>query len=156
MSPLRAAGLAVLTAVTVFLTAVYAMDVPQAWALLLALPPTAAVLVTALLVGTFDQDWTPEPDLPAANVCLHASQLTDRLGQAATDPYRFTSRVQPRLRRLALTCLRRRRHRGHRGPARPEGVDLLGADLHTLLTGPGAKLPKPNEFAAMMRRLEEL
>jgi hypothetical protein len=133
------------------------MSMPVWWALLVSLPPAAAVLLTALFVGNFDQDWSPEPDAPTASVCLHASQLTDRLGQAATDPYRYTSRVQPRLRRLALSTLRR-------VPETADIVDLhdprarahLGDDLYDLLTKPGARLPKPDEFAAMVRRLEEL
>lgn len=157
MSPLRAIALTVLTAIVVFLLATVTMTMPIWWAVLVSLPPAAAVLLTTLFVGGFDQDWSPEPDLPAASVCLHASQLGDRLGQAATDPYRFTSRVQPRLRKLALTTLRRI-------PDTADIVDLhdprarerLGDDLHHLLTASGARLPKPDEFAAMMRRLEEL
>jgi hypothetical protein len=157
MNPLRAGGLAALTAVAVYLLAIYTMGTPVGWALLVSLPPAAAVLLTAMFVGNFDQDWTPEPDAPTASVCLHASQLTDRLGQAAGDPYRYTSRVQPRLRKLALATLRRL-------PATADIADLhdprareqLGADLHDLLTTSGARLPKPDEFAAMMRRLEEL
>lgn len=157
MSPLRAIPLAVLTGVAVHLTATIAMDVPFWWALLVALPPAAAVLITALFVGTFDQDWTPEPDLPAASVCLHATQLSDRLGQAATDPYRFTSRVQPRLRRLALTTLRRRPDTADIADLHdPRARERLGAGLHDLLTAQSARLPKPDEFAAMVRRLEEL
>jgi signal transduction histidine kinase len=156
MRPLRATALALLTAAAVFATARVAVNVPFWWAVLVALPPAAAVLITARLTGTFDQDWTPEPDRAATSVCLHATSLTDRLGQAATDPYRFTSRVQPRLRRLALTSLRR-------DPATADIEDLhdprarerLGDDLHDLLTASAARLPKPAEFAAMMRRLEE-
>jgi hypothetical protein len=157
MSPMRAVGLAVIFAAAAYVIAVYAMGTPTGWAVLVALPPGALVLVTALLAGTFDQDWTPEPDLPVASVCLHASQLTDRLGQAATDPYRFTSRVQPRLRRLALTTLQR-------DPATADLEDLhdprarerLGDDLYELVTAQHAALPKPEEFTALVRRLEEL
>jgi hypothetical protein len=157
MSPLRAAGLAVIAAITVYALAAYAMDTPTGWAVLVALPPGAAVLVTALLVGAFDQDWTPEPDLPAASVCLHASQLTDRLGQAATDPYRFTSRVQPRLRKLALTTLRRHPDTADLADLHdPRARERLGDDLYELVTAKHASLPKPEEFTAMMRRLEEL
>jgi hypothetical protein len=157
MSPLRAGLLALLTAAAVYVTATYAVDVPFWWAVLVSLPPAAAVLITALFVGGFDQDWTPEPDLPATSVYLHASQLTDRLGQAATDPYRFTSRVQPRLRRLALTVLRRDPETADITDLRdPRARAKLGEDLHVLLTASVARLPKPDEFAAMMRRLEEL
>ncbi len=156
MNPVRAFGLAFLTAVVVQLTAMRAMAVPFWWALLVALPPAAAVLLAALFTGKFDQDWTPEPDLPAASVCLHASQLTDRLGQAATDPYRYTSRVQPRLRRLALTALRRDPDTADIADLHdPRARERLGAQLHALVTAPDARLPKPDEFAAMLRRLEE-
>jgi len=157
MSPFRAIGLTILTAVAVFLLATTTMNTPFWWAVLVSLPPAAAVLLTAIFVGGFDQDWTPEPDLPAASVCLHASQLTDRLGQAATDPYRFTSRVQPRLRRLALSSLRRVPDTADIADLHdPRARERLGADLHELLTASGARLPKPDEFAAMVRRLEEL
>ena len=157
MSPMRAAFLALLTAAAVFAVAIYFMDTPIVWAVLVSLPPAAAVLVTALFVGGFDQDWTPEPDLPASSVWLHASQLGDRLGQAATDPYRFTSRVQPRLRRLAMTALRRHPDTTDITDLHdPRAREVLGADLHELLTTPAARLPKPAEFAAMVRRLEEL
>jgi hypothetical protein len=157
MNPLRAIALTVLTAVVVFLLAVVTMGTPVGWAVLVSLPPAAAVLLTAMFVGNFDQDWTPEPDPPTASVCLHASQLTDRLGQAATDHYRFTSRVQPRLRKLALATLRRLPETADIADLHdPRARGRLGADLHDLLTTPGARLPKPDEFAAMVRRLEEL
>jgi hypothetical protein len=157
MSPLRAIFLTALTAVVVFLLAVYTMTTPFWWAVLLSLPPAAAVLLTALYVGGFDQDWSPEPDLPASSVCLHASQLGDRLGQAATDPYRYTSRVQPRLRRLALATLRRIPETADVADLHdPRARERLGEDLYQLLTATGARLPKPDEFAAMVRRLEEL
>jgi hypothetical protein len=156
MSPLRAIALAVLTAVGVHLTAMQAMDVPFWWAVLVSLPPAAAVLLTALHTGVFDQDWTPEPDQPVSSVCLHGTQLADRLGQAATDPYRFSSRVQPRLRRLALTSLRRNPDTADIEDLHdPRARAALGEDLHALLTAQSARLPKPDEFAAMVRRLEE-
>ncbi|HEV7646804.1 MAG TPA: hypothetical protein VGP26_01460 [Actinophytocola sp.] len=157
MSPLRAFGLTVLTATVVFLLGISTMSMPFWWAVLVSLPPAAAVLLTTLFVGGFDQDWTPEPDLPAASVCLHASQLGDRLGQAATDPYRYTSRVQPRLRRLALSTLRRIPGTADIADLHdPRARERLGEQLYQLLTAPGARLPKPDEFAAMVRRLEEL
>lgn len=157
MSPIRAILLAVVTGVAVQLTVMKAMDTPFWWALLVALPIATAVLLTGLFAGAFDQDWTPEPDLPIASVCLHASQLSDRLGQAATDPYRFTSRVQPRLRRLALTTLRRDPETADIADLHdPRAREKLGPALHDLLTASSARLPKPDEFAAMVRRLEEL
>lgn len=157
MNPTRAIALAILTGVGVHLTATYAMGVPFWWAVLVSLPPAAAVLLTGLFVGAFDQDWTPEPDPPASSVYLHASQLADRLGQAATDPYRFTSRVQPRLRRLALTSLRRHPDTADLADLHdPRARERLGGELHALLTAQSARLPDAREFAAMVRRLEEL
>jgi hypothetical protein len=157
MSPARATLLALLTAAVAFLLAVRVMDMSVAWAALVCLPPAAAVLVAALFVGGFDQDWTPEPDQPTTTAFLHASQLTDRLAQAADDHYRFTSRVQPRLRRLALSSLRRRPDTADIADLHdPRAREVLGDDLHALLTGSGARLPKPDVFADMIRRLEEL
>lgn len=157
MTPLRAAGLALLTAAAAFVVLISFMDTPVGWAVLVSLPPGLVVLLAALFVGGFDQDWTPEPDLPASSVWLHASQLGDRLGQAATDPYRFSSRVQPRLRRIALTALRRHPDTADLTDLHdPRARERLGVDLHELLTTPAARLPKPAEFAALMRRLEEL
>ncbi len=156
MSRFRAGLLAAVTGLAVFLLATRAMNVPFWWAVLVALPPAAAVFLTAQFAGTFDQDWSPEPDLPASSVCLHASSLGDRLSQAATDRYRFTSRVQPRLRRLALSWLRRHPDVADVADLHdPRARELLGADLHDLLVSPSARLPKPAEFAAMVRRLEE-
>ncbi|MPZ83126.1 MAG: hypothetical protein GEV28_23125 [Actinophytocola sp.] len=157
MSVVRAALLAVLTAVVVAVVVVVAMGTPVSWAIVISLPAGAAVLLAGLFSGAFDADWTPEPDRPSSSVCLHATSLTERLSQAAADPYRFTSRVQPRLRRLAVTTLRR-------DPDTADIADLhdprararLGDDLHRLLTAHDASLPKPNEFAALVRRLEEL
>lgn len=157
MNVLRAALLALLAAVVVAVAVVVAMGTPILWAILLSIPVGAAVLLAGLFSGAFDADWTPEPDLPSASVCLHATSLTERLRQAATDPYRFTSRVQPRLRRLAITTLRRDPRIADIADLHdPRARERLGADLHRLLTAHDASLPKPDEFAAMLRRLEEL
>ncbi|HWM06445.1 MAG TPA: hypothetical protein VNP92_29235 [Actinophytocola sp.] len=157
MSPLRAIVLAVFAAGAVAVTAVAALGTPVGWAVLVALPPAAAVLLAALYSGAFDADWTPEPDQPSASVCLHASSLTDRLSQAAGDPYRFTSRVQPRLRRLAIAALRRNPDTADiDGLQDPRARAALGDELHDLLTAQHTPLPPPKTFAAMMRRLEEL
>lgn len=149
MTFLRSVLFAVVVAVAVFVAARFAMNVPVPWALLMALPAGALTFAGCLLAGTFDADWTAEPDPPSASVTLHATFLTERLERSAIDPYRFTSRVQPRLRRAAQAVL---------------GSDLdtqdakerLGADLHALLTSQDAQLPPPKTFAALMRRLEDL
>ena len=149
MSAIRAAVVAVVVAVLTTVTAVYGMNVPVHWAILIGLPGGALTLVACLLSGTFDADWTAEPDPPAAGVTLHASFLTERLERSAIDQYRFTSRVQPRLRRIAQSALRQ-------DLDSQEARERLGADLHRLLTAPDAQLPPPTTFAALMRRLEEL
>ena len=153
MSTLRAVLLTVVIAAAVVAGAHFAGGVPLWWAVLIALPVGAAVLVACLLSGVFDVDWTPEPEPRTAGVCLQASSLTDRLNQAAADPHRFASRIRPRLRRLALDRLHRKE--GIEDLADPRARDVLGGDLHHLLTAPDARLPSAKTFAAMVRRLEE-
>lgn len=149
MSPARASLLAAVVAVASFVTALLAMNVPPFWAVLVALPPTAVTLAGALFAGTFDADWTPEPDAPAASVTSHASSLTERLERSTLDQYRFVARVRPRLRRIAVAAV-------GQNLDSPEAREKLGAELHRLLTAPDAQLPPPKTFAALMRRLEEL
>lgn len=149
MSLLRAALLAAVVAVASYLTADLGMNVPVFWAVLLTLPPTAGALAGALFAGTFDADWTPEPDPPTASVSLHASFLTERLERSTLDQYRFTARVQPRLRRIAVAAVGQDLNT-------PDAKERLGPELHRLLTAADAQLPPPKTFAALMRRLEEL
>ena len=149
MSRRRAVVLTVLVAAAVVAAAMWGMTVPPHWALLLALPAAALTFAGCVLAGTFDADWTPEPDPPAASVTLHATSLTERLERSTMDQYRFSSRIQPRLRRIAQSVL---------GPDldTPRARERLGADLHRLLTSPDAQLPPPKTFAVLMRRLEDL
>jgi hypothetical protein len=149
MSLLRACLLAAVVAVATAVTAVAGMNVPTHWAVLIALPAGAVALAGGLLSGTFDADWTAEPEPPAASVTLHATFLTERLERSGMDQYRFTSRVQPRLRRIAKAAL------GHDLDT-PEAKEKLGPELHHLLTANDAQLPSPKTFAALMRRLEDL
>lgn len=149
MTALRAGVLAAVVALFTVVAAVFGMNVPVHWAILIGVPPGVLAFVAGVLSGTFDADWTAEPDPPAAGVTLHASFLTERLERSGLDQYRFTSRVQPRLRRIAESAT----HGDlHSAAAR----ERLGADLHRLLTAPDAQLPPPKTFAALMRRLEEL
>jgi len=149
MSLLRSALLAVVVAVATAVVALFGMNAPPLWAFLLALPTGTVALAGGLLSGTFDADWTPEPDPPTASVSLHATFLTERLERSALDQYRFTSRVQPRLRRIASAALRQ-------DLTTREAKEKLGPELHHLLTAHDAQLPPPTTFAALMRRLEEL
>lgn len=155
MTLARAISLAVTVAFAVFVAAVFAFRVPLGWAVLLGLPAGALVFSGGRLSGTFDADWTAEPEPQAASVTLHASFLTERLERSAIDQYRFVSRVQPRLRRVAEAVVRGRL--GSDVDVRdPRARELLGADLHRLVTARDAQLPPAKTFAALMRRLEEL
>jgi hypothetical protein len=149
MTVRRSLVLTVVAAAAVVAAAVFGMTVPLGWALLMAVPTAALTFAGCLLSGTFDVDWTAEPEPPAASVTLHATFLTERLERSALDQYRFTSRVQPRLRRIAQSVLGPDLHT-------PAARERLGADLHRLLTATDAQLPPPKTFAALMRRLEEL
>ncbi|MFL6121737.1 hypothetical protein [Actinophytocola sp.] len=149
MSNVRLTLLAVVVAAATVVVALYAVNVPLQWAILMALPAAAVALAGGLLAGTFDADWTPEPDPPTASVSLHASFLTERLERATLDQYRFTSRVQPRLRRIARAAVGQDLNT-------PEARERLGPELHHLLTAHDAQLPPPKTFATLMRRLEEL
>lgn len=149
MKPARAAILAVVVALATGATAVAGMNVPVFWAVLIGLPAGAVTLAGCLLAGTYDADWAPEPDPPAARVTLHAVFLTERLERSAIDQYRFTSRVQPRLRRIATAALRQDLNTS-------AAREKLGPELHDLLTAHDAQLPPPKTFAALMRRLEDL
>lgn len=149
MNLVRAAALAALVAAVTGVTAAVAVNVPVHWAVLMALPAGAVALAGALLSGTFDADWTAAPEPPSASVTLHATFLTERLERSAIDQYRFTSRIQPRLRRVARAALRCDLNT-------QEAREKLGPELHHLLTAPDAQLPPPKTFAALMRRLEEL
>lgn len=149
MSLLRACLLAVVVAMATAAVAIAAMNVPTHWAVLIALPAGAVALAGGLLSGTFDADWTAEPEPPAASVTLHATFLTERLERSGIDEYRFTSRVQPRLRRIARAALQQ-------DLDTQEAKEKLGPELHRLLTASDAQLPPPKTLAALMRRLEEL
>ena len=153
MSRLRAALLGVLVAGLVVVGTYFSAGMPLFWAVLVALPVGAVVVVVALVSDVFDVDWTPEPDKPATGVCMYAASLADRLAQAAGDQHRFDTRVRPRLRRVALDLLRRKENITDLDD--PRARELLGADLHDLLTSAEARLPQPKTFAAMVRRLEE-
>jgi hypothetical protein len=150
----RAVGLATTVAAAVALSSYLTGGIPIGWAVAISLPVGAAVLVWALLSGTYDVHWAPEPHPSSTGFCRHANTLTDRLAKAATDPYWFTSRIQPRLRRIALDTLRRKQGIDDLGD--PRARELLGADLYQLITARDARLPPATTFAVLVRRLEEL
>lgn len=149
MTLLRAGLLGLVVAVVVAVGAIAAFGVPVGWAVLLAVPAGVLAMAGGLLAGTYDAEWTAPPELPAAAVTLNATFVTERLEQSAKDPYRFTARVQPRLRRIAVAAL-------DGDLDSPAAREKLGPELHALLTDHHAQLPPPPKFAALMRRLEEL
>lgn len=153
MNTPRAVLLGVLATIAVVVGTHFPGGVPFWWSVAIAVPVGTAVLVGSLFSGVFDVDWAPEPEPQTAGVCLQASSLADRLAQAAADPHRFDTRIRPRLHRLAVDRLRRTA--GIEDLDDPRARDLLGADLHDLITTPGVRLPPPKTFVAMVRRLEE-
>ena len=155
MSPARSAftALAVAALVTLLINHLFAVSIP--WSVAISLPVAGVVLLAMLLAGAADANWEPVPATNLTPAELHASTLATRFAEAAKDRHRFISRVQPRLRRLALATVR----------ARPDTADLttlndprareaLGPDLHRLLTDPAATLPDPRTLAALLRQLE--
>lgn len=154
MSPLvgmaRAITLAVVvTAVTAFvLTRVGA---PWHWAVPIAVPVGALALLASRLPRATDVVWSPPPATISTATSTQAGALAGRLAEAAVDQDRFVTRVQPRLRRLAEARLRQRH--GVPGLDDPRARDLLGADLHRLLTDPTAPLPEPSKLADLLEDL---
>ncbi|QUQ72268.1 hypothetical protein [Kutzneria sp. CA-103260] len=126
------------------------------WALLITLAIAALVFLGVRLLPPVDPSWQPLPASSSAPIATHASSLGARLADAETDPTRFASRVRPRLQALALGRIRRRPGCGDLGLDDPVARELLGADLHRLLTDRTATMPNPARFAELLTRLEEL
>jgi hypothetical protein len=72
------------------------------WAIVLAVPPAALVLLATYLPRATDVVWQPPPDPPSAIASVLASNLATRLAQAAEDEVRFRERIQPRLKKLGV------------------------------------------------------
>ncbi|GAA2680280.1 MULTISPECIES: hypothetical protein [Actinosynnema] len=127
---------------------------PLHWAALTALPVAALAHLATRLPGGGDVLWSPVRD-HAATSSQHthhqASVLAGRLADATEHPVRFTTRVQPRLRALALARLRQRH--GVSDLADPRAARLLGPELHALLTDPGATAPPPDVLARLLEDL---
>ncbi|HEV2779153.1 MAG TPA: hypothetical protein VGX25_07080 [Actinophytocola sp.] len=151
----RAVLVAVGCAVLAALFANHVFAVPVGWAVVLGLPVAAIALPAALLSGAADANWEPVPGPADIAGELQASMLAARLAEAAEDQRRFVTRLQPRLRRLALAVLR----------TRPGAADLttvddpraraaLGPELHRVLTDKDARLPEPRRLAELLARLE--
>ncbi|WP_158842436.1 hypothetical protein [Saccharothrix deserti] len=155
MSPLigsmaRAVVLAVvIAAVTAFV--LVRVGAPWLWAALIALPVGALALLVSRLPRATDIVWAPRPANIATATSSQASALAGRLAEAAVDQDRFVGRVQPRLRRLAEARLRQ--VHGVYDIHDPRARELLGADLHRLLTDPKAPLPEPSKLADLLENL---
>lgn len=153
---LRAILLGLFSGLVVGAAATWLAAIPVQWSVAIALPIAALTLLGALLSGSTEPNWAAVPDAPQTAGATQASTLASRLGDAATRPDRFVSRVQPRLRTMALTTLRRR-------PGTTDLADLddpraraaLGDELHTLLTDRRATLPRPAELLVLLRKLED-
>jgi hypothetical protein len=127
------------------------LGAPVEWAVLVALPVAALVLLLARLPRATDIAWSPLPEHSAGATSGQASTLASRLDEASRDHDRFRSRVRPRLRALAEARLRQR------GVATlAEGRPLLGDDAYRLLTDPNATMPNPGALAEVLDRLEDL
>ena len=129
-------------------------SVPIDWAVLhRAARRRARASRRGLLAGTFDADWTAEPEPPAASVTLHATFLTERLERCRHRP------VPLHLPRPAAAA-------PHRGRAPRSGTDLntrgpregerWAPTCTALLTAPDAQLPTAEDDSPRsMRRLED-
>jgi hypothetical protein len=129
---------------------------PVDWSVLIALPLAGVLLLLLSSPVAIEPSWGAPPEPPSAAAHLDASTLANRLEDAAGDPGRYRSRVQPRLASLALTSLRRRPGLADLSDlADPRAAAALGARWHTLLTDPSATLPEPRVLLALLAQLEE-
>ncbi len=152
----KSAVLAFLAGVVVAAVGVWPGDIPLFWAVALGVPAAALTVVGSRFAGPLEPMWSAVPDESGSATEMQAANLVTRLAEAAADPTRFQSRVQPRLRRLAVATLRGR-------PGTRDLVDLtdprarpaLGDELHELLTSPVAVLPPAQRVAELLDRLEE-
>jgi hypothetical protein len=126
------------------------------WTLLITLVIAVLANLAARLLPPLDPNWQPLPTGSSAPIATHASSLGARMADAEADPHRFASRIRPRLQALALGRIRRHPGLADAGLGDPAVRELLGVDLHRLLTDPAATMPDPARFAALQARLEEL
>jgi len=122
------------------------------WAVLLALPITAVTLLGLLPPRGAEPVWAPLPEPEGSPAAHQAAALASRLGEAVEYPARYRTRVQPRLRTLALAKLRRA---GIEELADPRAASVLGPRMYRLVTDENVKLPDPRTAAALFAELEE-
>ncbi|MFI9385952.1 hypothetical protein [Kutzneria sp. NPDC052558] len=144
-------------AVVAFLFQYIVVGVPLLpWAVLITLAIAGLVFVGVRMLPAVDPSWQPLPTGSSAPIATHASSLGARLADAETDPHRFVTRVRPRLQALALGRIRRHPGCGDIGLDDPMARELLGEDLHRLLTDRTAAMPNPARLVELLNRLEEL
>ncbi|RKT52533.1 hypothetical protein [Saccharothrix australiensis] len=129
----------------------YRAGAPVHWAALIALPVLALAVLVARLPRATDVLWSPPLRHFSSATSPQASALAGRLAEAAVDQDRFTTRVQPRLRRLAEARLRQRH--GVPDADDPRAAALLGPELHRLVTDPAAPLPDPRKLTELLENL---
>lgn len=155
MSPLvGGVGRSVAVAVAVGAVTAFVLNrvgAPWLWAILLALPVGALALLVSRLPRATDIIWAPPPAGTSTATSAQASTFAGRLAEAAVDQDRFVNRVQPRLRRLAEARLRQ--VHGVHDIHHPKAREVLGDDLHRLLTDPKAPLPEPSKLADLLENL---
>jgi len=130
----------------------FRIGAPVLWSVVIALPVAALTMLVARLPRATDVVWQPLPSSYSSAASVQASTLAGRLAEAAVDQDRFATRVQPRLRRLALTRLRQT----HGVVDLDDARELLGPAAHRLLTDPKAPMPDPAALAVLLNRLETL
>ncbi|GAA1334788.1 hypothetical protein [Saccharothrix algeriensis] len=145
-----AIGVGAVAAVATTFTA-YRAGAPVHWAALVALPVVALAVLVARLPRATDVLWVTPPATFSTVTTAQASTLAGRLAEAAVDHDRFTLRVQPRLRRLVDARLRQRH--GVPDADDPRAAELLGPELHRLVTDPAATLPEPRVLAELLENL---
>jgi hypothetical protein len=146
----RAVGLAAAVAAgTAFVLA--RVGAPWLWAVALALPAGGLALLVARLPRATDVVWAQQPATLSTATSAQAGTLASRFAEAAVDQDRFVNRVQPRLRRLAEARLRQ--VHGVHDIHHPKAREVLGDDLHRLLTDPNAPLPEPSKLADLLENL---
>ncbi|MEV0587701.1 hypothetical protein [Nonomuraea sp. NPDC050310] len=123
----------------------------------------AALLVVAALAVTLLTRGLPRPPetgpVPAGRVRREPSPRTPggvstwerRLRAGAKDAARFELTVRDHLRPLVESRLRR-----HRELTLEHARDVLGTELHTLLTRPVTAVPDEAALARMITRIEEI
>ncbi|ASO18379.1 hypothetical protein FHR81_002783 [Actinoalloteichus hoggarensis] len=130
--------------------------IPAGWAVAVALPPLCWLLLSLRVGRTAAAVWQPTRPPEDSIRFVQAATLAGRFTEASADRRRFRTRLQPRLRAVALTALRGRPETaGVTDLHDPRAVAALDPRLHRLLTDPAATLPAPRVLAALLAELDD-